>query len=35
MLRPYRTRADEELEGGEEEGGEGLCEWTGEDRPFR
>ncbi len=26
---------DEELEGWEEEGGEGLCEWSGEDRPLR
>ena len=26
---------DEELEGWQEEGGEGLCEWAGEDCPFR
>jgi len=26
---------DEELEGWKEEGGEGLCEWAGEDRPLR
>jgi len=27
--------ADEKLEAGEEESGESLCEWAGEDCPFR